>query len=185
MGRRFLAVGALAVMIAAGGCSATGPLLDNPVLLRPVAAGPVENPVYVPLGASHTSYRKLFEQVIDVVDDYFDIAESNMYAGLIRTHPRVAPGLEQFFRAGSPDFDQRLLATLQSIRHYAVVKIDGARDGGYWVDVKVFNELENVERPLRATAGAAAFRSDNTLDREYEVVEEVPHSGGWIPIGED
>jgi hypothetical protein len=185
MGRRFLAVGALAVMIAAGGCSATGPLLDNPVLLRPAATGPVENPVYVPLGASQTSYRKVFEQVIDVVDDYFDIAESNMYAGLIRTHPRVAPGLEQFFKPGSPDFDQRLLATLQSVRHYAVVKIDGARDGGYWVDVKVFNELENVERPLRATAGAAAFRSDTTLDREYEVVEEAPHSGGWIPIGED
>ena len=171
--------------IVAGGCMQTGPLLDNPVLLRPVAAGEVENPVYVPLGASQTSYRKVFEQVIDVVDDYFDIAESNMYAGLIRTHPRVAPGLEQFFRAGSPDFDQRLLATLQSIRHYAVVKIDGARDGGFWVDVRVFNELENVERPLRATAGAAAFRSDPTVDRQYEVIEEMPLSGGWIPIGED
>src|SRR5262249_34496267 len=139
----------------------------------------------VPLGASQTSYRKVFEQVIDVVDDYFDIAESNMYAGLIRTHPRVAPGLEQFFKPGSPDFDQRLLATLQSIRHYAVVKIDGPRDGGYGVDVKVFNERENVGPPLRAPAGAAAFRSDPTVDGQYEVIEEMPHSGGWIPIGED
>ena len=185
MGRRFLAACALALVIAAGGCSAVGPLTENPVLLRPVATGPVENPVYVPLGASQTSYRKVFEQVIDVVDDYFDVAESNMYAGLVRTHPRVAPGLEQFFKPGSPDFDQRLLATLQSIRHYAVVKIDGARDGGFWVDVRVFNELENVERPLRATAGAAAFRSDPTVDRQYEVIEEMPLSGGWIPIGED
>src|SRR5689334_18508391 len=79
MGRRLLAACALAVMAAAGGC-ATGPLSENPVLLRPIATGPVENPIYVPLGASHTSYRKVFEQVIDVVDDYFDIAESNMYA---------------------------------------------------------------------------------------------------------
>ena len=171
----------------ANGPSAAVPFgpADDQVLLRPVAAGEVENPVYVPLGASQTSYRKVLEQVIDVVDDYFDIAESNMYAGLIRTHPRVAPGLEQFFKPGSPDFDQRLLATLQSIRHYAVVKIDGARDGGFWVDVKVYNELENVERPLRATAGAAAFRSDPGVDRQYEVIEELPTSGGWIPIGED
>ncbi len=185
MGRRLLAACAAVIGVVAAGCGSTGPLLDNPVLLRPIAPGPVENPVYVPLGTNQTSYRKVFEQVIDVVDDYFDIAESNMYAGLIRTHPRVAPGLEQFFKPGSPDFDQRLLATLQSIRHYAVVKIDGARDGGYWVDVKVYNQLENLDRPQRATAGAAAFRSDITIDRQYEVIEEVPVTGGWIPIGED
>jgi hypothetical protein len=180
-----LAALAGAVAVVAGGCTATGPLLDNPILLRPAATGEVENPVYIPLGTSQTSYRKVFETVIDVVDDYFDIAETNPYAGLIRTHPRVAPGLEQFFKPGSPDFDQRLLATLQSIRHYAVVKIDGARDGGYWVDVKVFKELEEVARPIRATAGAAAFRSDITVERQFEVIEPVAVTSGWIPIGED
>jgi hypothetical protein len=182
-----LAAWAAAVAIGAVGCGYTGPLLDNPVLLRPAASGEVENPVYIPLGPTQTSYRLVFEKVIDVVDDYFDIAETNPHAGLIRTHPRVAPGLEQFFKPGSPDFDQRLLATLQSIRHYAVVKIDGASDHGYWVDVRVFKELENVERPIRATAGAAAFRSDSdqTLQRQFEVIEPVAVNGGWIPIGED
>jgi hypothetical protein len=185
MWRRLLAACAGAVAVVAGGCASSGPLLDNPVLLRPAAAGEVENPVYIPLGTNETSYRKVFEQVEDVVDDYFDIAETNPYAGLIRTHPRIAPGLEQFFKPGSPDFDQRLLATLQTIRHYAVVKIDGARDGGYWVDVKVYKELEDLPRPIRATAGAAAFRSDLTVERQFEVIEPVAVSGGWIPIGED
>ncbi len=185
MGRRFWAACAALVACVAGGCGLNTPLLENPVLMRPAASGPVENPVYVPLGTSESAYRKVFAGVIDIVDDYFDIAETNMYAGLIRTHPRVAPGLEQFFKPGSPDFDQRLLATLQSIRHFAVVKIDGARDGGFWVDVKVYKELENVERPLRATAGAAAFRSDITVERQFEVIEPVGVSGGWIPIGED
>ena len=185
MGRRLLAVGALALGLLAAGCGSTGPLFENPVLLRPAASGPVENPVFIPLGTSGEAYRKVIEKVIDILDDYYDIAEVNAFAGLIRTHPRISPGLEQLFKPGSPDFDQRLLATLQSIRHYAVVKIDGARDGGFWVDVRVFNELENVERPLRATAGAAAFRSDPTVDRQYEVIEEMPLSGGWIPIGED
>jgi hypothetical protein len=173
------------MMVVACGCTSMGPLLDNPVLLRPVAAGPVENPVYVPLGISGDAYRKVIEKVTDVVDDFWDIAEINPYAGLIRTHPRVSPGLEQFFKPGSPDFDQRLLATLQSIRSYAVVKIDVARDGGYWVDVKVYKELEDVARPIRATAGAAAFRSDLTVDRQYEVIEPVDVTSGWIPIGED
>jgi hypothetical protein len=185
MRRRILAAVAAAVGALAGGCVSTGPLLDNPILLRPAAAGEVENPVYIPLGTSQTSYNLVFDKVIDVVDDYFDIAETNRYAGLIRTHPRTAPGVERFFMPGSPDCDQRLLATLQSVRHYAVVTIDGAHDGGFWVKVKVYNELEDLARPIRATAGAAAFRSDFTLDRQFEVIEPVPVTGGWIPIGED
>jgi hypothetical protein len=185
MGRRLLTVCAGALAIVAGGCASAGPLFDNPVLLLPVATGPVENPLFVPLGTSGDAYRKVIERVSDVIDDYWDIAEVNPFAGLIRTHPRVAPGLEQFFKPGSPDFDQRLLATLQSIRSYAVVKIDVARDGGYWVDVKVYKELESVERPLRATAGAAALRSNTEVDRQYEVIEPVAVTGGWIPIGED
>jgi hypothetical protein len=185
MWRRLLAACAGAVAVVAGGCSSVGPLTENPVLLRPVAAGPVENPVYIPLGTSGDAYRKVIEKVIDVIDDYYDIAEVNPFAGLIRTHPRVSPGLEQFFKPGSPDFDQRLLATFQSIRSYAVVKIEVARDGGYWVDVKIFKELEDVPQPTRATAGAAAFRSDATVERQYDVIEPVPVGGGWIPIGED
>jgi hypothetical protein len=185
MWQRLVTVCAGVVAVAASGCGSASPLFDNPILVRPQAPGPVENPVYIPLGASADAYRKVFEKVIDVVDDYFDIAEVNPYAGLIRTHPRVAPGLEQFFKPGSPDCEQRLLATLQSIRHFAVIKIDAARDGGFWVDVKVFKELESVDRPVRATAGAAAFRSDPSIDRQYEVIEPVAVSGGWIPIGED
>lgn len=185
MGRRLVAVCAGAVLIVAGGCASVGPLVENPVLLRPAATGPVENPLFVPLGTSGEAYRKVIERVTDVVDDYWDVAEVNPFAGLIRTHPRVSPGLEQFFKPGSPDFDQRLLATLQSIRSYAVVKIDVARDGGYWVDVKVYKELESVDRPLRATACAASLRSNTEVDRQYEVIEPVAVTGGWIPIGED
>src|SRR5262245_10639557 len=186
MGRRLMTLCAGTVVLLAVGCGSSGPLFDNPILLRPVATGPVGNPTYIPLGMTGDAYCNVSEKPSDVLTDYrWPIAEVNPYAGLIRTHPTIAPGYEQWFKPGSPDCDKRLLATLQSIRHYAVVKIDVARDGGYWVDVKVFNELENVERPLRATAGAAAFRSDPTVDGQYEVIEEMPHSGGWIPISED
>ena len=129
MWRRWLATGVGVVGLMAG-CQSQGPWLDNPVLVRPDPRACVENPVYVPHGPA--SYGAVFERVVSVLSDYFVIATANRYEGRITTHPRVAPGWEQFFKAGSPDHYQRSLATLQSIRQYAIVKISPADDGGFW-----------------------------------------------------
>jgi hypothetical protein len=172
--------GTLALLLA--GC-ATGPLQENPVLVRPQKVVVQDNPVYVPLGPR--SYGMLFEKVLDVVDDYFEIAYHDRYAGQIETFPRIAPGLGQPWKPGSPDFYQRLLASCQTLRHRAVVLIEPARDGGYFIDVKVYKELEDLDRPLRATAGTAAFRSDNTVERQYEVVDATVYESTWIPVGRD
>jgi hypothetical protein len=171
------------VALGACGCVATGPLLDNPVLLRPEAGSAVENPVYVPLGPP--AYGQVFETVIEVIDDYFEIAYANRYDGRIETFPRIAPGVEQPWKPGSPDLDQRLLATCQTIRHRAIALIQVADDGGFFVDVKVFKELEDLPRPTRMTAGAASFRSDNTVERQFEVIDPTIYEATWIPLGRD
>jgi hypothetical protein len=168
--------------ILAGGC-ATGPLLDNPVLVRPEPGTPVENPIYVPLGPQ--SYGAVFEKVIDVLDDYFEISYANRYDGTIVTFPRISPGLEQPWKPGSPDFDQRLEATLQTIRHRAEVLIQAADDGGFFVRVTVYKELEDLPRPVRSTAGAASFRADNTVERQFEVIDPTVFESNWIPRGRD
>ena len=49
MRRTLLRAWAGAVFLLAGGCT-TGPILDNPALLRTNPTPPVENPVYIPLG---------------------------------------------------------------------------------------------------------------------------------------
>jgi hypothetical protein len=182
MWRTLLIAWSGAMLVLVGGC-ATGPLLDNPTRLVPDPSITVENPVYVPLGPP--AYNTVFEKVLDIVDDYFEIAATDRYDGVIKTLPRVAPGFERILLPGSPDYEQRLLATLQSVRLYAIVKIKVADDGGFFIDVKVYKELEDVPRPTHATAGMASFCSDNTVDRRYEVV--VPHvtETNWIPIGED
>jgi hypothetical protein len=131
------------------------------------------------------AYAKVFEKIIDVLDDYWDIAYANRYDGRIETIPRVAPGIEQPWRPGSPDFNQRLLAFLQSIRHRAVVTITTADDGGYFIDVKVFKELEDVAQPIRSTAGASTFRQPSTVERQFEVIEPAIYDVNWIPIGRD
>ena len=123
--RRTLAIGWVGALLLAGGC-ATGPLQENPLVIRPAAKADVaDNPVYVPLGP--TSYAAVFEKVLDVVGDYnFEIAYSNRYDGRIETFPKIAPGLGQPWKGGSPDFHQRLVASFQTIRHRAIVLISPA-----------------------------------------------------------
>jgi len=177
---RTAGVGALALLLA--GC-ATGPLLENPLLVRTNKVVPVENPVYVPQGP--LAYAHLFDKCIDVLDDYFEIAYASRYDGRIETFPAVAPGIEQPWKPGSPDFSQRLLAYFQSIRHRAIVLITTANDGGYFIDVKVLKELEDLPQPVRATAGVASFRLQPTIQREFEIIEPNIYQAGWIPIGRD
>jgi hypothetical protein len=171
-----------AAALAFAGCS-TGPLQENPVLLRPDLLIPQENPLYIPQGPD--AYDKVFQKALDVVDDFFEIAYANRYDGRIESQPAVAPGLEQPWKPGSPDFYQRLLAFFQSIQHRCIVVIQPADDGGYYIDVKVFKELEDLPSPLRATAGAASFRMNSTIERQFEVIEQPIYTANWIPIGRD
>jgi hypothetical protein len=182
MGRWWLQAWTLTATLTLMGC-ATGPLQDNPILIRPAKVPEAPNPVYIPLGPP--SYGKVFEKVLDVLDDYFEIAYANRYDGRIETFPRTAPGLGQPWKPGSPDFPQRLLASFQTIRHRAVVLIQAADDGGFFIDVKVLKELEDLPRPFRATAGAASFRSYNTVERQFEVIDSSIYEYSWIPIGRD
>ena len=64
-------------------------------------------------------------------------------------------------------------------------RIAPAEGGGYFVDVRVFKELEDLPRPSRSTAGAASFRSDNTVERQFEVIDPTVFESNWIPIGRD
>jgi len=180
MRRIILAAGAA---LAASGC-ATGPLADNPLRVgQPVA---IENPVLVAPGQpGPAAYADVFERVLSVVTSEFEIAYANRYDGRIETHPKIAPGFEQPWKPGSPDPYERLWATLQSVRHRAIVQIDPHEQGGYLVGVTVFTELEDVPRPVRQAAGAASFRDGNTVDRTFEVVDQSLVSHVWIPKGRD
>jgi hypothetical protein len=165
-----------------GGC-ATGPLQDNPLILPGTTVH--ENPLWIPPGPQ--DYGAVFEYTLTILSDYFEIdtSRTSRFAAQIETLPSVAPGLEQPWKPGSPDFYQRLLASFQSMRHRAVVRIEPQPDGGYRIDVKVFKELEDVPQPSRSTAGAAIFRSDNTLQRQSDVVLEENYENNWIPKGRD
>jgi hypothetical protein len=182
MARWWWATSLAVAAVWAGGCS-TGPLLENPVFVRPDKVPVQDNPVYIPQGP--LSYAKVFDKVLDTVDNIWEIAYANRYEGRIETFPAIAPGLEQPWKPGSPDFSQRLYAYLQTVRHRCIVLITTADDGGYFIDVKVLKELEDLPVPSNSTAGMASFRNPTTVERQFDVIEPAVFAMNWIPIGRD
>jgi hypothetical protein len=175
-----------AVVLALAGC-ASGPLVDNPVLGGPDAPAEGEqNPMYLPLGPTRESYFKVFDCALSTLYDFgFVIAEHDVFEGRIETQPRIAPGILRPLRPGSPSLYDRLLETAQTYRHRATVLINPADNGGYWIKVTVYKELEDLPRPSRALMGSANFRTDNNVERKYEVVDPTLLESSWIPRGED
>src|SRR5207237_25642 len=75
-------------------------------------------------------------------------------------------------------------APCQGSRHSAMPKIEPASNGGFFVQVTVFRELEDLPRPTRATAGAT-FRNYQTIERQFWVIDPTVFESGWIPRGRD
>jgi hypothetical protein len=76
---------------------------------------------------------------------------------------------------------------LQSIRRYAVVKVTPVENGGsgFWVEVAVWKELENLRQPEHATAGSAIYRNDNSVKPIAKKDQPPSANQSWIPQGRD
>ena len=184
-------VAAITITMALSGCgmgpeyTACPPQTTAPLL--PVAPSH-PNPVRIPI----TNSEMAWEQVVDVVDDYFRIEREepvrtvgNMLTeGTITTSPAVSPTIFEPWRRDTVDPDQRVENTLQSIRRRAVVRVIPTQ-GGHWVEVQVFKELEDVLKPEHATAGSATFRYDDTLSGIENPITDQRATKGWISMGRD
>lgn len=175
----------LPVLLIAPGC---GTLLKyceptaNPVVVA------YQNPMLVPTCEPEC----VWETVADVIDDYFRIEREeparlvgNMLTeGRMDTFPEVGSTLFEPWRHDSADAYEKIECTLQSIRRYAQVRVVPA-SGGFWIEVAVFKELEDVAHPAHASAGSATFRNDSSLTRVVSTVGEQEINQGWIPMGRD
>ena len=165
------------------GCASMPPL-DNPALIQP---GPnaTENPVLLAPGQpTPAGYDEIYSRVLDALDDYFEIKPASRYSGVIETIPRIAPGFEQFWKTSTPDSHQRLLATFQTMRHYAVAKIWAGERGGYRVSIEVYKEQEILNSAPLSASATPIFRDSATVDRRSEVISG-PRSAEplWFPAG--
>jgi hypothetical protein len=151
------------------------------------AAGP-GNPVVVPVVDEELAW----DQIVDVVSDYFTVTREQRarraelpMEGRIETAPQDGASWLEPHRRDSVGSFNRWESTFQTIRRRAVVRVvpDAA---GYLVEVVVEKELEDLPRPVHATAGAATFRNDASLpSRRLENVSRTHSSPRWIALGRD
>lgn len=167
---------------------------ENAVLLQPQAAPAVvgivaANPIFIPV----TNQDWAWEQIVDVVDDYFRIERESrvqlvgnvVIEGRIDTFPQVGATLVEPHRPDSVGRYNRFESTFQTIRRRGLVRVIPEQNG-YLVDLTVIKEIEDLPHPENATAGAAAFRTDNSLSsRVNEGVSHTKLSNYWIPLGRD
>ncbi|HEX4148270.1 MAG TPA: hypothetical protein VHY20_04745 [Pirellulales bacterium] len=150
---------------------------------------PYENPIHLP----PASPDFMWEQVVDVLDDYFEIKDEERgrqlgtisTVGRIETFPAIGSTLLEPWKGDSVTRYDRLECTLQSIRRRAVVQVIPTDDGGALIDVVVYKELEDLPQPEGAPTASATFRFDSALQRFSEPVGSQAVPLGWIGKGRD
>jgi len=167
------------------------PALPHNTVLQPQFIAPAGAPTN-PLHVRVTNQDWAWEQIVDVMDDYFRIEREYrvqlignvLTEGRIDTFPQVGATWPEAHRPDSVGWENRWESTFQTIRRRAVMRVIPAQDG-YLVDVAVYKELEDLPRPENSTAGAT-FRNDNSLpSRLSEEVSRTRFSKNWIPQGRD
>jgi len=147
-----------------------------------------DNPTLVPM----SDHKFVWETVADVLDDYFDTEREDpvrcigdtLTEGRIDTFPRGSSTILEPWNTDSVGIYEKTESTLQSMRRRAIVKVIPAQQG-FWIDVAVLKELEDVRQPDHSTAGAATFRYDGSLTRVVDPIAEQEIHAGWIPKGRD
>ncbi len=146
------------------------------------AAQPVaENPLLVPVD----DFEAVWNKTVAEVGAYFEIASENRLARTIITEPKISATMFEPWLGDTVTLGDRLEASLQTIRRFAIIKIEPAAAGGYLVKVEVHKELEDLAKPDRQAMGRAVFNNEFPVNRPRLAVGPVPVAAGWIPRGRD
>lgn len=185
---------ALAVcLLSLAGCNAWQPATYAPPDFG--FAAPPFQPQSSPILVTSMDPDFVWEQVADVVDDYFRIEHEErvrlvgdlLTEGRMDTYPRTASTIFEPWNHDSVTPYQRWEATLQSMRRQATVFVMPAQ-GGFVVDVQVQKFLEDVPRPetgALSLANPQTLRNDDALIRLTNPVGGKEPTIGWIRLGRD
>ena len=146
------------------------------------------NPVFLPIQDPNL----LWDQLIDVVDDYFEVEREDrvrlvgdiLTEGRLSTFPRGASTIFEPWNRDSVTSEERWQATLQSMRRTGLIRVIPT-EGGFLVEVVVNKELEDVAKPDAVFVGNESLRNDNSIRRFSNNANGGGESLGWIPKGRD
>ena len=183
------------LMLLAGlsGCNAWQPATYNPPVFgfAPENVPPQSNPLVI----QNMDRDLVWDQVVDVVDDYFRVEHEErvrlvgdiLTEGRLDTYPRGASTIFEPWNQDSVTRYERWQATLQSMRRRATVYVIPV-EGGFNIDVQVYKELEDVPRPesgALSLANSQTLRNDDALIRLTNPVGGQEPTRGWIGLGRD
>lgn len=164
------------------GCGTTPGGVRAPSVTKILSPRPVvPNPFVVP----SSDFENVWNKTVAVVDKYFDIETENRLSHTIRTQPQMGATMLEPWALDSTTFQDRLEASLQTIRRVGVVQVLPAPSGGFLIKVEVYKFLEDMAKPDRQAAGRAVFSNDFPVNRVREIVGPVPAPLGWIKRGRD
>jgi hypothetical protein len=137
----------------------------------------------------------VWDQMVDVVDDYFRIEKEErvrlvgdlLTEGRLDTYPRSGSTIFEPWNSDSVTPYERLESTLQSIRRIAMVRVIPA-EAGFLIEVQVLKELENLARPDSGAVSMSntnSLRNDSSLTRVTNPVGGQQPTLGWIGQGHD
>jgi hypothetical protein len=141
----------------------------------------VPNPLVVP----SADFETVWMACVTALDDYFDIASENRLQRRIVTEPQIGATLAEPWYGDSVGFQERLEASLQTIRRIATVTVTPTATGSYAVKVEVQKQLEDQIKPEKQSAGRAVFDNEFPVSRGRELVGPMAAPVGWIPRGRD
>lgn len=186
-----LAMG-MSLLVTLPGCGLHFAPLFGPARISGTTKDGLPNPMLVPI----TDREFVWNQVVDELDDYFRIEREQRVqeTGGVLTEGRIdtlpTPGatvLEPWYRDSTPGFERKL-SSLQSMRRRAVARVIPTQTG-YWVEVQVIKELEDVAQPEQSTVSisnsAAGDRYDTSVGRAEQTATNRSDSLGWICLGRD
>lgn len=165
-------------LVLCGGCSGLRGRSQSPPSAQPRTQ--VVNQIFI----AHADQDVVWERIVDVVHDYFEIGRENRLDGIIETKPLVAAGMLEPWHHDSVGLDNRLEATLQSIRRRGFVNVMPAQ-GGCWVSIEIFKEQEDVLTTPDKSAGNSTFQENRPLQRDLTLVVGDAAPQGWIALGHD
>ena len=175
-------------LCAAVGCTSTFRAPPGYVEVDPREAPPQANPLFVPA----VDKDFLFDQAVDVVDDYFRVERQErlhqlgdlVTEGRIETLYESGATVLEPWRKDSATPYERWESTLQSTRRKASVHLIPV-PGGYMIQVAVIKELENVKHPNRYFAADRVINYDQYPDRYVDPTQSKLQSTTWFPLRRD
>ena len=153
-----------------------------------------------PLFVETRDAESLWDAIVDVIDNYYVIeteipvrtyerqdASGQVYVyrteGRLETKPSIMGGVQEPWRKNGAQCGDRWFATFQTVRSSAVVRVVPEGEG-FFVYLSVFDEIEDMPRPIGASVGYnLKFRED--VSQLSQPVGERANSEGWIPVGRD